>query len=164
MLARPVLSIPRQVSAFSAHHAPDERPLSRHARSALDGFDEDDEALAGDGADADDAALAGDARDDLDDDADDDLDDDADDDVVDDDADDVEALDADFPLGDGVAERAAVVYCPYCGEPSEVAVDPGGGAQQEYVEDCPVCCRPWRVTVAYQSDGTVDVWAQTDDE
>jgi hypothetical protein len=36
-------------------------------------------------------------------------------------------LDDAFPLGDGVAERAAVVYCPYCGEPSEVAVDPGGG-------------------------------------
>jgi hypothetical protein len=63
-----------------------------------------------------------------------------------------------------VADRAAVVLCPYCGEPSEVAVDPGGGAYQEYVEDCPVCCRPWRVTVAYQADGTADVWARTDDE
>lgn len=92
-----------------------------------------------------------------------------DDDAVDpndlgDDAFDDAELDEHFPLGDGVADRTAVVYCPYCGEPSEVAVDPGGGAQQTYVEDCPVCCRPWRVTVAYRHDGSADVWAQTDDE
>lgn len=80
------------------------------------------------------------------------------------DDDDDDALDDAFPLGDGVAEGAATVWCPYCGEPSAVAVDPGGGAQQRYVEDCPVCCRPWRVTVRYQPDGTAHVWAQTDDE
>ena len=73
-------------------------------------------------------------------------------------------LDDEFPLGDGVAADTATVWCPYCGEPSEVAVDPGGGAHQSYVEDCPVCCRPWRVTVSYQPDGSADVWAQTDDE
>ena len=82
----------------------------------------------------------------------------------DDAADDDDALDDEFPLGDGVAEDAATVWCPYCGEPSEVAVDPGGGAQQTYVEDCPVCCRPWRVTVSYQPDGSAHVWAQTDDD
>jgi hypothetical protein len=74
------------------------------------------------------------------------------------------ALDEDFPLGDGVADRSATVDCPYCGEPGEVAVDPGGGAHQEYVEDCQVCCRPWRVTVAYRADGSADVWAHADDE
>lgn len=73
-------------------------------------------------------------------------------------------LDQEFPLGDGVAADAATVWCPYCGEASEVALDPGGGAHQAYVEDCPVCCRPWRVTVSYQPDGSADVWAQTDDE
>ena len=89
----------------------------------------------------------------------------ADDDDADDaDADDLADLDDEFPLGDGVAEDAVTVWCPYCGEPSEVAVDPGGGAQQSYVEDCPVCCRPWRVTVSYRPDGSADVWAQTDDE
>lgn len=36
----------------------------------------------------------------------------------------------------------AYVSCPYCGESSELVVDPGGGAIQEYVEDCEVCCRP----------------------
>ena len=96
----------------------------------------------------------------------DDADDEEHDDAAADDADpdELAELDDEFPLGDGVAEDAVTVWCPYCGEPSEVAVDPGGGAQQSYVEDCPVCCRPWRVTVSYRPDGSADVWAQTDDE
>ncbi|GJG85376.1 hypothetical protein tb265_05570 [Gemmatimonadetes bacterium T265] len=73
-------------------------------------------------------------------------------------------LDAAFPLGDGVADVEATVWCPYCGEPTEVAIDPGGGEAQEYVEDCAVCCRPWRVTVAYGADGTARVSAETADE
>ncbi|PIB46638.1 hypothetical protein AOA59_04530 [Pseudomonas sp. 2822-15] len=31
--------------------------------------------------------------------------------------------------------------CPYCGEPAEAVLDLFGG-DQEYIEDCPVCCRP----------------------
>lgn len=79
-----------------------------------------------------------------------------------DDADDP-ALDDEFPLGDGVADVSATVWCPYCGEACEVAVDPGSGAHQEYVEDCAVCCRPWRVTVSYAGDGSAQVWAETAD-
>jgi hypothetical protein len=66
-------------------------------------------------------------------------------------------LDDDFPLGDGTADTAATVVCPYCGETVEIALDPGGGAAQEYVEDCEVCCQPWRVTVHYHDDGSADV-------
>ena len=65
-----------------------------------------------------------------------------------------------FPLGDGVADLEAEVACPHCGETSSVALDPGGGTIQEYVEDCPVCCRPWRVRVQYQPDGSAEVWAE----
>jgi hypothetical protein len=36
------------------------------------------------------------------------------------------------------------MICPYCGEPIESYVDPGGGERQEYIEDCSVCCRPIR--------------------
>lgn len=64
-----------------------------------------------------------------------------------------DTLEDDFPLGDGTAETSAVVYCPYCGELNEISVDPGGGASQSYIEDCQVCCRPWRVAVAYDADG-----------
>jgi hypothetical protein len=66
-------------------------------------------------------------------------------------------LDAEFPLGDGTAETDASVVCPYCGELNDVALDPGSGATQDYVEDCQVCCQPWRVTVAYHGDGSAEV-------
>ena len=68
-------------------------------------------------------------------------------------------LDRDFPLGDGTADTTAVVVCPYCGEENEVGLDPGSGASQDYVEDCQVCCQPWRVSVHYESDGTAVVMA-----
>jgi hypothetical protein len=72
-------------------------------------------------------------------------------------------LDAEFPLGDGTAETASVVVCPYCGQANEVALDPGSGNRQEYVEDCQVCCRPWRLLVQYHGDGSARVRAEPDD-
>ena len=68
-------------------------------------------------------------------------------------------LDRDFPLGDGTADTEGVVTCPYCGEENEVSLDPGSGENQDYVEDCQVCCQPWRVSVHYSSDGTAVVMA-----
>jgi len=54
--------------------------------------------------------------------------------------------------------ETADVSCPYCGERVEVILDPGGGAEQEYVEDCEVCCRPWQVHVRFRgSFPSVDV-------
>jgi len=73
-------------------------------------------------------------------------------------------LDDDFPLGDGVADLASVVSCPYCGEAVEITLDPGSGAQQEYIEDCAVCCRPWNVSVTYHDDGTADVFVDASDD
>lgn len=32
--------------------------------------------------------------------------------------------------------------CPSCSETVDTAPDPGGGLDQSYVEDCPLCCRP----------------------
>ncbi len=66
-------------------------------------------------------------------------------------------LDDEFPLGDGVAETEATVSCPYCAESVDITIDPGSGAVQEYVEDCPVCCNPWQVTIRYEASGAVDV-------
>jgi hypothetical protein len=66
-------------------------------------------------------------------------------------------LDESFPLGDGTADTDAVVACPHCGESVEIALDPGSGAIQEYVEDCEVCCQPWRVSVAYDETGAAHV-------
>lgn len=75
-----------------------------------------------------------------------------------------EMLDEEFPLGDGTADTEAVVHCPYCGEELEIGLDPGSGATQEYVEDCQVCCRPWRVFVSYGEDGSAQVTLETEQE
>ena len=72
-------------------------------------------------------------------------------------------VDDDFPLGDGTADDTAEAWCPYCGEACELILDPGGGTHQEYVEDCPVCCRPWRVTVRW-TGGVASVELETEDE
>ncbi len=80
--------------------------------------------------------------------------------------------DDDFPLDDEGAEEApddmaedtSEVVCPYCGEIVEIALDSGGGPRQEYVEDCQVCCRPWKVKVTYGRDGIASVTVEADDE
>lgn len=37
------------------------------------------------------------------------------------------------------------VQCPYCGEYVEIAVEPD--VRGTFVQDCEVCCNPWRVRV-----------------
>ncbi len=72
-----------------------------------------------------------------------------------------------LPDGDLDAELddMASVSCPYCGESSELFVDPGGGAIQEYVQDCEVCCQPWLVHVRFDAEGQASVSLTTlDDE
>jgi len=54
-------------------------------------------------------------------------------------------------------DSEAEVSCPHCGEVVEIALDPGGGDSQDYVQDCEVCCRPWRVQVRYDTTGSVEV-------
>jgi Cysteine-rich CPXCG len=68
-----------------------------------------------------------------------------------------EADDEEFPAGDGTADGDAVITCPYCGESIEIVLDAGSGSRQEYVEDCEVCCRPWRVLVRYGRRGQATV-------
>ncbi len=60
--------------------------------------------------------------------------------------------------------ESASISCPYCGESIEMLLDPAGGARQEYVEDCEVCCRPWSVRVIVDGHGqaTVSVSALDD--
>jgi hypothetical protein len=72
-------------------------------------------------------------------------------------------LEEEFPLGDGTAETSAEVICPHCGEINEIALDPGSGGNQEYVEDCQVCCCPWLVRVRYLPDGSAEVLLELED-
>ncbi|WP_187409925.1 CPXCG motif-containing cysteine-rich protein [Saccharophagus sp. K07] len=43
-------------------------------------------------------------------------------------------------------------FCPYCGEKIDLVVD-CSELEQEYTEDCSVCCRPIVVTVTVIDDG-----------
>jgi len=72
-------------------------------------------------------------------------------------------MDDQHPLEGGI-DGTAWVSCPYCGESVEVTVDPSGGARQEYVEDCEVCCRPWRVHVTVGAGGHPSVDVSTLDD
>lgn len=72
-------------------------------------------------------------------------------------------LDEAFPLGDGTADTEATVACPHCVEENVIGLDPGSGGEQEYVEDCQVCCRPWVVHVTYDLDGGAQVWVDAAD-
>lgn len=54
--------------------------------------------------------------------------------------------------------------CPYCGEPVELVIDPAGGASQSYIEDCPVCCRPWQVEAAMDHEEGWSATLRTSDE
>ena len=72
-------------------------------------------------------------------------------------------MDRDDDQDDHVVNESVTVVCPYCGEPTEIGVDPGGGSVQDYVEDCQVCCQPWQVHVQWHGDGHADVQVETTD-
>ena len=55
-----------------------------------------------------------------------------------------------------------LIHCPYCGEPIEILVDPSAGNQQQYVEDCQVCCQPMLLSVAVDDEGEVRVDVTTE--
>ena len=52
--------------------------------------------------------------------------------------------------------------CPYCGEQTEVLVDDSAGDQQ-YYEDCSVCCRPMYCTLNC-ADGACRLEVRRDDD
>ena len=59
--------------------------------------------------------------------------------------------------------ESETITCPYCGERLEVAVD-WSIREQEYVEDCQVCCQPMVLRVTVHDGRLVAVEARTGDE
>ncbi len=49
--------------------------------------------------------------------------------------------------------------CDSCGEEVSIPVEFTAGDSQEFVEDCPVCCRPNVIRVEIDSEGESRVWA-----
>jgi len=67
-----------------------------------------------------------------------------------------------FAPGAGRQDLDHEARCPYCGEPVLVSVAPEEADDASYVEDCPVCCRPWQVQVRREGE-SVGVMISRDD-
>jgi len=55
------------------------------------------------------------------------------------------------------------VQCPYCGELIDILID-CSIPQQNYIEDCQVCCRPINVDVVVTHDGALTVVVTDENE
>ena len=62
---------------------------------------------------------------------------------------------------DGAHDEASYT-CPACGEQIVVPVDVNAGREQEYVEDCPVCCQPNLLVLELDPDGRVTLSARAE--
>ena len=45
--------------------------------------------------------------------------------------------------------------CPYCWEPISMLVE-AGILEQEYVEDCEICCNPIQILASSSNDAVID--------
>ena len=56
-----------------------------------------------------------------------------------------------------------LIGCPYCGEEIELLIDASAG-EQDYIEDCQVCCKPINVSIKLDNEGDMSVTVRSDDE
>jgi hypothetical protein len=53
-------------------------------------------------------------------------------------------------------EDLFLVMCPYCGQQVEIYLEPD--VKGSFIQDCEVCCNPWRVRVSGRgADREIDV-------
>jgi len=64
---------------------------------------------------------------------------------------------------DGQMVTDGCYVCENCGEEIVIPLDIAAGHDQEYVEDCPVCCSPSVIHVQVAEDH-VEVWAQAEQD
>jgi len=55
------------------------------------------------------------------------------------------------------------IGCPYCGETIRVLID-SSDSDQQYIEDCQVCCKPINFLIAESVDGGFDVRVFSEDD
>ena len=61
-------------------------------------------------------------------------------------------------------QEEASYICDACGEEIVIPLDLSAGSAQEFVEDCPVCCRPNVIHVEVDEDGEVRAWATSEQD
>ena len=55
------------------------------------------------------------------------------------------------------------IQCPYCGQIIDIVID-GSIAQQEYVEDCTVCCHPIVLRIHADQDENISIDVSQENE
>jgi transcription elongation factor Elf1 len=55
------------------------------------------------------------------------------------------------------------ISCPYCGEMITVLVDLSE-EQQQYIEDCQVCCRPIDIHITVSANGEFEIEARNEND
>jgi transcription elongation factor Elf1 len=55
------------------------------------------------------------------------------------------------------------IECPYCGESLKVLLD-ASDLDEEYIEDCQVCCKPITFLVSEDADGELTVRVYSEDD
>jgi hypothetical protein len=59
------------------------------------------------------------------------------------------------------AQDEGAYICPSCGERIIILIDRSAGDEQEYTEDCPVCCNPNVIHLEFVADDEPPrVWAE----
>ena len=61
-------------------------------------------------------------------------------------------------------DSEASYICDACGEEIVVPIDVSAGLEQEYVEDCPVCCHPTVIHMSLDQDGEVSIWSEPEQD
>ena len=63
---------------------------------------------------------------------------------------------------EGMKDEASYV-CDSCGEEIVLPIDLSAGSAQQYVEDCPVCCHPMRITCRFEDGALTELQAERTD-
>ena len=59
--------------------------------------------------------------------------------------------------------EATAIQCPYCGEAIDILVDVSIEDQQ-YIEDCQVCCKPIEIAVIAEDNEIVSMSVHADND
>ena len=62
------------------------------------------------------------------------------------------------------SQEEASYICDACGEEIVIPLDLSEGSSQQYIEDCPVCCRASIIHVDVDEDGNAQVWAEPEQD
>ena len=54
--------------------------------------------------------------------------------------------------------------CSACGEEIVIPLDISQGHSQQFVEDCPVCCRPHVIHIEIDEEGQATAWAEPEQD